>query len=288
MKIRNKIIFAIAVVLSVVLSTTLANAQGLTEKEKRERAEHTPLPDQYQEYIYNLNLFYNDRKQFESDKSKYIAYKTVQSKEDALASSKLMLDSSRKALLTYIQLLESNVMQQEDFNTRVKNGLQNDIATHKTYLLDSAQTVQGITTLEQATTVSNALNLRYTYIKLTSTLSLTYIDVLTAKKRNDSVREIVLDFKNIMGGYPEENRSREIVDRWTEDILPQLADNESLLNNVVEQMYPSTTKDNVPVYEVERLKIETDGLETVNNRHRQYNIKFKEINQIARDAYKEL
>lgn len=278
-------IAAIAILCILVVPTVVSNIN--TYAQTRRDPRRTPLPDQYQEYIYNLNQFYNDRKTYESDKSKYIAYKTVKSREDVLNSSKIMLESARITLLRYCELIETNLLIQEDFNSRVKNALLNDVNIHKTFLTDSEKTISDIQTLEQATITSNAMQLRYTYIRATVTQSLTYIDAVKAKQDNDRARQIAQDFKSIVAGFPSDNKNREIVDKWTEEIVPELANNENLLNELVETMYPVDIKSDKPIYEKPQ-PVNTGNLKTVTTRQRGYAQKFKEIYQIAIDAYKEL
>jgi len=276
---RNIQLLGLIIISLLVASTTVVNAQII------KRTERLPLTDVYQEYIFNLNQFYNFRKTYESNRSKFIAYKTVSAREEALISTVSMLESSRVTMLRYLEMLEKSLQVQEDFNARVKNALINDITTHKSFLVDSAATIDGVTLLDEAVVVSQALQLRHTYVRASATQSLTYIDVMTAKKRNDNARTIVLDFKTLVAGYPSDNKNREVVEKWTEETLPELAENESLLNDLIETMYPSQASN--PLFE-NMGNIKTENISRVNSRHIQYSQRFKEINQIAREAYKEL
>jgi hypothetical protein len=271
---------------ALVLLIGIVNASDVSAQIKK-RPARSPLPDSYQEYIYNLNLFYNDRKQFESDKSKYLAYKTVQSKEDALSSTVTMLESGRVSMLRYLDIVEADLQKQDEFNSRVKNAVLNDITIHKTFLNDSQPTISSVTSLEQGVTVSSALNLRYNYLKSTTNQSLIYRDVVTTKKQNDLAREITIDFKNIVAGYPPDNRNRETVDKWADEMIAELADNERILNEIIETMYPAVIRDNRPIYERSQ-PAGSSNLSKVNTRLRQYTVRFTEIKQIAQEAYREL
>jgi hypothetical protein len=211
----------------------------------------------------------------------------VQSKEDALSSTVTMLESSRLAMLRYLDIVEADLQKQDEFNSRVKNAILTDINTHKTYLSDAQTLVDQIATLEEGVTVSSAFNLRYTYVKSTANQALMYHDVLTAKKRNDTAREITTDFKNIVAGYPPDNVDRETVDKWAEATIPELADNERLLNELIEAMYPIPKEKDRPVYELQQ-SIAASNLNTVNSRLRLYTQRFKEIDQIAKEAYRKL
>lgn len=284
---KTNVIFA-SLFLGVVLFTTTYNVTAQSSSLiDRNRIRRTPSPDVYQEYIYNLNLFYNDRKKYETDRTKYVAYKTVQSRETALKSSVYMLESARTSLLAYAEFTQKALEEQTDVNSRVKEAILADIETHKTFLTETSATIDSIATLEQSTQVSGALQLRYTYMKVTIGQALLYIDVAKAKNRNDKMREIVKDFQSLMSGYPEGNENKVIITKWAEEIIPELADNEIKLNEILETGYPEAANEKKPIFEGDAL-IDVKKLAVVNSRLLQYIEKLKEINLVAKEAYKEL
>jgi hypothetical protein len=270
----------------IISSVVFLSGVGSTANAQRLR---TPFPDPYQEYIFVVNDFYKDRQAYTSAISQYKAYQTAQSKEDAFDSAKKMLESGRVALKQYIFLLSTNLSQQEEFNSRVKQAVLADLAIHNDYLDTSAETIANATTTSQVTDISKAMDLRINYIKATATQALGYIDAVNAKKRIDESRVIVNKFNSIITGFPEENRSRGIVDKWIQETLPALALNENQLSEYVDALYPTTEKPRTsPIFVDGRIPASATVLQGVITRQRAYANKFKEINQIVRSAYQEL
>lgn len=255
----------------------------VSAKEKQPR---TPFPDPYQEYIYDVNDFYRDQQDYNSALSQYKAYQTAQSKEDALDASKTMLESGRIALKQYLLLLTTNLSQQQEFNSRVKTAILTDLDAHNSYLDEEAKVIANAKTTSEVNDISTAMDLRVTYIKSTGAQALGYIDAVTAKKRIDEARAIVNKFDAIMAGYPEGNRSRSIVQKWVQESIPDLANNENQLAEFVDSLYPKDSQR--PFYQDYRTVNNTTNLQQVVQNVRNYASKFKEMNQIARTAYQEL
>lgn len=249
----------------------------------------TPFPDPYQEYIHLRNNFYKDQQAYVSAVSQYKAYQTAKSREDALDASKKLLESGRLTLKQYLQLLSNTLNQQSDFNSRVKQSILSDLSVHNTYLDTVEQTIKDAQTISQITDLGKAMDLRITYIQATATQALGYIDAVTTKKQIDEMLSIVYKFNNIIIGYPADNRSRNIVDKWIQETLPELANNESKLSEYVEALYPipSSTKQ-TPIYETPGRISNSRQLQDVASKQRNYASKLKEINQIIRSAYEEL
>ncbi|MDQ3099396.1 MAG: hypothetical protein M3Q44_06640 [bacterium] len=276
----KKIIIALSVMLAILAQAATVAAQTRLR---------TPFPDPYQEYIFVVNNFYKDRQQYTSAISQYKAYQTAQSKEDALDAAKKMLESGRVAIKQYIFILSANLSQQEEFNPRVKQAILTDLTVHNDYLDTAAQIIIDAKTTAEVTDLSKALDLRTSYVKATGTQALGYIDAVTAKKRIDESRTIVNKFNSIITGYPPENRSRGIIDKWVQEMIPALAQNETHLSEFVESLYPNTDRPREkPIFTSNRNYANNILLQGVISKQRAYANKFKEINQIARTAYEEL
>lgn len=264
----------------------LSSAGPITAKEKSNR---TPNPDSYQEYIFDVNDFYKDQQYFVTKVSQYRAYQTAQSKEDALDAAKTMLESGRVALKQYLTILSDNLSRQEEFNPRVKQAILQDLGTHNTYLDNAKDAIISAENISQITDQGKAMDLRITYIKSSASQALGYIDAITTKKRIDESRAIIGKFSNIITGYPPENRSRGIIEKWIEEALPDLANSENQLAQFVDSIYPlPTNNEDKPLYERTRAISNINILQQIVIKQRSYAAKFKEINQIAKAAYQEL
>ncbi len=249
----------------------------------------TPFPDAYQEYIYDVNDFYKDQLAYTSAISQYKAYQTAQSKEDAVDASKTMLESGRIALKQYLFLLSTSLSKQEDFNPRVKQAILQDLNVHNAYLDSAAQSIANAKTTSELTDLGKGMDLRITYIKATGAQALGYIDAVNQKQRIDEARTIVNEFNSIITGYPPQNRSRGIIEKWVQESIPDLAANENQLALFVYALYPPpSTGNNHPFYEDYHNINNLSLLQGVITKQKNYSIRFKDINQIARSAYQEL
>jgi hypothetical protein len=257
-----------------------------TQAIMRNRTNHQPNPDQYQEYIYDLKTYYSDRQAYLSAHDQYKAYQTGQSKENALDASKEMLESSRIAMAHYIELLEHNLQEQDAINERVQNSIVTDLNIHLEYLNNSTQTIQELQTLDQVKTTSDALYLRYRYLLITATQALNYIDATAAKHRNDDARMIVNKFQNIVTGFPQDNRSRGIVQKWTDDMNPELAYNDAQIIGYIDGIYPLDTRGNY--FESHNGSSSNGTLSQMIIKQKSYLSKFREMSNIAKEAYRSL
>ena len=247
-----------------------------------------PLSDPYQEYIYNLNLFYSDRKEYESARSKYLSYKTEQSKADAIKATKNMLESGRISMIQYIDLLTAYLNEQEPLSQRVKTSVLQDLQIHKDFLNTSADTITKIVDLTQAKDAADALNLRLSYVRTTSSQALNYTDAVSVKKQIDQSRVVVNQFSSIIQGYPEDNRSKSIVDGWISETTTEITSVENDLNTFIEGIYPlpaQTTQ--LPGYQVGGSG-SIEQLNNIRNKLQSYTNKFREMNTVIKKAYAEL
>lgn len=282
---RKKLIYFIAsgVIIGITCSGTAVLAKQVPKPLR------TPFPDAYQEYIYDVNDFYKDQQSYASAISQYKAYQTAQSKEDAIDASKTMLESGRIALKQYVYLLSNSLSKQEDFNPRVKQAILQDLTVHNTYLDSTAQSIANAKTTSELVDLSKGMDLRITYIKATGAQALGYIDAVTQKRRIDEARIIVNEYNSIIIGYPPANRSRGIIEKWVQESIPDLAASENQLAQFVDALYPlPSTGNNHPFYEDYRTINNLSVLQGVVTKQKNYAIKFKDINQIARTAYQEL
>jgi hypothetical protein len=271
----------------VILSVFITCAHG-AYADMRDRTRHAANPDAYQEYLYDLQVYYTDRQAYERARDQYKAYQTAQSKEDALDATKEMLESSRIAMLQYIELASNYLQEQEPVNDKVQNAIISDMNLHKEFLATAAQTISDIESLDQAKVTGDALDLRYKYIKVTAAQALSYIDAVAAKKRNDEARALVNKIQTIVAGFPEENRSRIIVQKWIEDINPEIAFNEGQLIQYIEDIYPGSYRDTPRPYFEQRSGPTSTVLYQIVIKQKEYASKFREMEGIAKDAYTSL
>jgi hypothetical protein len=277
-----KRIFTILIAFGLLLSFTHS-----TQAQRNPR--RTPNPDSYQEYVYLLKTYYTDRQNYESARTRYKSYGTAQSKEDAFDATKNMLESSRQAMLQYITILSEYLAEQETLNERVQLALENDLDTHHTYLEGMQQTIDQVQTLADTETVGKALTQRNGYLKITAQQTLNYLDSIAVKHRIDDAREIVTSVQHIIAGFPEENRQRLIAQKWTEEMIPELADNEQQIVQYVDNIYPiprESDKDK-PYFEISNQTTQII-LQQIITKQKNYLPRMKNIEQVVREAYQEL
>jgi hypothetical protein len=243
--------------------------------------------DPYQEYVTTLNEYYKERAAFEQARNQYRAYKTAQAKEDTHDWAIRMFESGRKAMLMYTELVEASLRPQDEINSDVKTRILNDINAHKDYLQNVEPTIKETETEAQVKTMGDALNLRYNYVRFTTQQALKYMDTVTVRKQMNQERTIIETFISVIAGYPDTNRSRNIVSKWIADFQPAFTQDEVLLNKEVSDIYPVEGNNPIPLFERTN-RIEGAQLPNLQLRLRQNGEKFREMLEVAKKAYQEL
>ncbi|MDQ3239582.1 MAG: hypothetical protein M3P33_03590 [bacterium] len=248
-----------------------------------------PTTNYYKEYISLLNIFYQNRTTFEQSRDQLKAYKTAQSRQDTREAALKMFESGRKAMYYYTILIETELIPQEEVSSDVKARIMADIKAHQEYLVNIEATIKESVTDNQIKTMGQALVKRYGYIRFTSQQALKYIDLASLKNHINKEREIIEIFNQILAGYPDTNRSKNIVTKWVDEFVPTLTQDEVDLNQELNLLYPPATVTGNPLPYFETQSVVNPGkLNTLQAKRRQNSESFKQMLEIAKKAYQEL
>ena len=212
----------------------------------------TPRPDPYQNYLRALNDFNQKRSAFESSRTRYNSFKTLQAKESVTSDAKAMLNQANETLLRFIIVTGGNLQSLESRNPQVKERIIADLRLHGEYLTSISNTLGEVPTFQELNTYSEALTTRYGYINSTVTQTLSYHDCIKILQMIDDMKIILDDLESANQSLPQELDSVKLVQEWVSNSRQQTLQEEEKIVEYLSVIYPqpaTQTLNNKPVYE---------------------------------------
>lgn len=115
----------------------------------------------YQDYLYQFDLYRNKYSEFKIAKNEYEKFKSLESQTTALEKTKIMLAQRDELLRAYLFFLNEKLNEDHGLEAREKQLYQTLIRNEATFLDNHRKLVAAIGSLDDAVTVSQAIESHY-------------------------------------------------------------------------------------------------------------------------------
>lgn len=197
-------------------------------------------PDNYQAYLQSLSRFNDSRRTFETSRSRYFAFQTVQSRDTVIKDAQTMLTNGTNTLGRYVGIVGNITTRQRTVNeyATTKSLILEDLQIHGGFLLNLTNTLPTNPTLEEVNTYSESLTTRYGYVRTTVLQASTYYDLLSVLDRVAQLKTLLADFDSFLLQFPAENSQANLLKQNMLDLNNKLALQETALYQLLQSIYP--------------------------------------------------
>lgn len=122
----------------------------------------------YEDYLYQYNLYRQAHQEYILAKNKFLTYKTLSAKTDALDKTKKILWQRNEALIAYLQLLSERVGESEKISPQNQNTYYSLINQEISWLRDHNTQIASAINLSDVSNISQKMEERFIDIKILS------------------------------------------------------------------------------------------------------------------------
>jgi hypothetical protein len=197
-------------------------------------------PDNYQAYLQSLSRFNDSRRTFETSRSRYFAFQTVQSRDTVIKDAHTMLTNGINTLGRYVGIVGNITARQRtvDEYATTKSLILEDLQIHAGFLLNLANTLPANPTLEEINAYSESLTTRYGYVRTTVLQASMYYDLLAMLDQVAQLKTLLADFDGFLLQFPTDNSKANLLKQNILNHNSKVILQETSLYKLLQSIYP--------------------------------------------------